>query len=807
MLTVTVRRITESTGKQFSGEPVEALRQALDCELEAGAEYNIESSDAEQLAFLDVDYHAAPNDEGRVWELQNALDRLPVQPAAAWISHGVGLKMAFVTGGGLTAKEVAAVALYAGRRQFAAIGGYSDSEIDDHTRHPMSVRDGRTCGMLSVCPDYTGFRIGDACRDALAEYPTADEEAVDEWLADHGFEKGRRYPHVHCPIEPVDCSRNDPVVCLDAGIYCHHCKVHGRGFRSYDQLVAGAGGEVERPTNVVKAMVRERCHWSHAKHVLTQMFGCNAKLVYSALLKSWHLHNVPAAKDDKDNKVREAKEGLIRKALSERVKIVRTASGWFHDDLKTPVKDRSLNDLLTGLPTLYFVDQKGKLGVDTVRRGELNGDAEIYGYPPILPIHGVDLARQAGLIGSGCETVRVEVRAGRHPFRYVEPHDRGDYEQHFAKYFPGVNLDLVRLGVGALAFAQTNAGEVPMIFITGQSASAKTRHAELAAVACGVEPKVIQFQQRDTDRFKSQYCSAADVGGIAIMDEFAKNAGRARADGSDIVAALTGFRSGMTLHRYHVGPATLAYAPPVILTDTDIPQYFREEVQIARRVIHVDLGPGILTNGGYDWRQTSRQNGASGILDWRDASPDNARACDCLASDVIDRIKASGYGGTFQGFAATLKFATVQNGTGDGTDPNDVYRDLFDAVCVVARQSDNEPTDPYFTGRGWAVVNLDTDTRAVRAFSAAVGEEVGDTRSTAFERYKQRLGGVQWGVILDVPAVELKLKRHGRKVGFKFHRGPVKGSGLSGTRFNYELLSEQTQSDTDQSANPAAIAA
>jgi hypothetical protein len=794
VLSVTVRKINESTGKQFTGEPVEVLRQALEHSLEPGVEYNIESSDVEQLAFLDDDFHAAPPGQRPGDKLLNVGCCTAPAPAAYWISHGGGLKRAYVAAGNFTADELAAVALYDSRRHLASLYGYSGSEIAPRTRHPRSVRNGRTCEGLCGVNGYCGTGVDRACREVMAEYPTADEEVIDEWLAEHGWEIGRRYPHDRCPIDPCECSRNDPVVCLGTCIYCHRCAgVLGDGFRSYHRLIASDGGEVERPENVVKAMVWAKCHWTHAKHVLVPMFGHQAKLLYRALLKACHLHNVPKLPDGTANPERVAKETLIGWATSERVKIVRTVSGWFDADLKTPVKDSALTRFLTGLPTVwyYHVDEKGKgkLRMDPVREAECIGDAKISGYPPILPVHGVDLARHAKLIGSGTGTVRVEVPADRHPFRYVEPHERGDYEQHFATYFPGVNLDVVRLGIGALAFAQTNAGEVPMIFITGQSGAAKTRHAELAAVACGVEPAVLKYSNKGTERLDQQYGTAAERGGIAIMDEFGKHAGKGRKnelDGSDVVATLNGFRRGMSYHRLYVGPVSLTYAPPLMMTDTGLPPYFRDEVQIARRVVHVALGAGILA-GGYDWRQTSRQNGASGILDWRDASPDNARACDCLVSDVIDHLRAGGYGGAFQGFAAMLGFHTVQNGTGDGVDAEEVYRELFQAVCRLARQTDNESGDKSFKGRGWVVFDPNNETAVVKAYAAAIGYESVYTSDGAFDKQKQRLGGVQWGRVLGVPGVELDLDKHGKKIALRFRLGVVRGFGRDKTRFNYEI--------------------
>src|SRR5262249_18295134 len=59
--------------------------------------------------------------------------------------------------------------------------------------------------------------------------------------------------------------------------------------------------------------------------------------------------------------------------------------------------------------------------------------------------------------------------------------------------FPGVNLDYVRLIIGALAFSQAVWGEPPQIFAAGQSRSAKTTNAELAAPAVGGAPRLARF--------------------------------------------------------------------------------------------------------------------------------------------------------------------------------------------------------------------------------------------------------------------------------------------------------------------------
>jgi hypothetical protein len=802
MFTVYLRGLHRPDAKALpftEATPLAALRLALKHAGLTDAEPVLKWEGSDQLAALDMDFH-----DGRS---PIHMDNLPcfAVPSAAitWRTHGGGLRLIYSASDPFTAGDLASLSAFSLKPYCPG----ATFETLDHCRHPAYPRGEQRCGEVhDTGGDGSCGRAVDVARGIMAEYREPNEDQVEEWLADAGMERGKRYPHERCPIEPSNHGRNDPVVVLDYGVYCHRCAATGSGFASWGRLV---GGEVTA-TNRLRLAVRGKSHWAHAKHVVaaeTGWTGGMAKELYGALLKAQHVAPLPRTVD-KDgtsvpNPALTAAGKLVDMALSNRVQIVRGNGCWLQNDLATPVREAGLSDIFTGFAAVHFPGDKGRLQVDTVRRGELRGahDLSTYGFPAVTPIHGVDLAGAGSLIGADVADIRVSVPAKRYPFKYVPPAERlisyGPYESHFDTYFPGVNLDAVRLLIGALAFAQTRTGEAPMIFISGQSGAAKTRHAELAVVACGVPPVSIAFTL-NSERLKQAYGDASRRGGLAIFNEMGKHLGKSRAESSDVVAALNSLCVGELYHALYVGPVAIDVAVPVVMTDTFVPDAFNGEIQLGRRVVVVPLGAGLNSRTGQDgkpldWRATSTQNGASGILDWRTASADNAKACDCLVSDTIDRLQTLPQK-TFHSYAATLGFATLAERAveDDGCDHDAVYRELFDAACSHDPLT-NVPGSHFRTDRGWLVFNPSDDLPLARSYLKAVGLEdvqfgIGYRHPATADTRIQKLAGQQWGQILGVAGVELDVEPHGKQIGLRFRLGPRTGCRAKVAKFNGEIV-------------------
>src|SRR4051812_21415957 len=92
-----------------------------------------------------------------------------------------------------------------------------------------------------------------------------DLAAVDEWLVAHGLERGHRYPHGYCPIDPHAGSHGDPLIVLDGGVFCFHCNADGDGFRPWHQLLPATGA------SVLELLVKNLTHWAHASVIIEQL--------------------------------------------------------------------------------------------------------------------------------------------------------------------------------------------------------------------------------------------------------------------------------------------------------------------------------------------------------------------------------------------------------------------------------------------------------------------------------------------------------------------------------------------------------
>jgi len=96
-------------------------------------------------------------------------------------------------------------------------------------------------------------------------------------------------------------------------------------------------------------------------------------------------------------------------------------------------------------------------------------------------------------------------------------------------HYPGVDVRLLKLLIGAKGYSQRGAGEPPRILLTGQSSAGKTAHALLAAeIACD---RVATLKiGKDEQRFMTAFCQESERNGYVFLDEIAKAAVTVNAD-------------------------------------------------------------------------------------------------------------------------------------------------------------------------------------------------------------------------------------------------------------------------------------
>jgi hypothetical protein len=261
----------------------------------------------------------------------------------------------------------------------------------------------------------------------------------------------------------------------------------------------------------------------------------------------------------------------------------------------------------------------------------------------------------------------------------------------------------------------------------------------------------------EDEEFLRHVAAGADAGAFVFVDEIAKQ----KAIEKILPARLLLLTRGTRYRALYIGSRLLPPLPVVVLADTVVPPIMRSDVQLARRIVEVDLGAGINVTG-QDWRKTC---GTGDIKGWRSASEDNARAADIFVSDVIRNYCDA----DFKVIAAKLGFKTFRDSAGD-FDATADYRAFFDAVCAAP-----EVEDGHIKGRGYKLIDAERRETPIECTFHAIGE--------------QGVCGAQWGRILQVPGVVCDFQRHRKKAFVRFRLG---GSRMLTTKFNAEILPSVT---------------
>src|SRR6185437_10227493 len=107
-LTIRGRQQRRTDGRTIeAASPAAALFTAIDIADYPAGEPVIEAGDCGDVAFVDVDYHCDRKPERiRLMSMQLAAQPSPV---ASWVTHGGGLRLAYVRNGPLRADEIAAL--------------------------------------------------------------------------------------------------------------------------------------------------------------------------------------------------------------------------------------------------------------------------------------------------------------------------------------------------------------------------------------------------------------------------------------------------------------------------------------------------------------------------------------------------------------------------------------------------------------------------------------------------------------------------------------------------------------------------
>jgi hypothetical protein len=770
-------------GRSQSGEDA----RAMFAELVQVADYPAPDpllawDDIEQICALDVDVskgYPFPD-----FNFRHVAEH-PDPPAWYWRTHGGGFRGIFFANEILSAEERAAVFATTAIRR-AVI--FQKLEFLRWTRHPLYVRtrDGGKCGRVERTndnPDYSHVRsmlLGDAV--------SVSEDQVEAWLSDNGFVRGVKYDHSRCPIAvgvAHATGGSPPVVALESGVFCFVCRANGvgRGFLRYSQLIHPS--ERLRIDNKVRQCVSGKGHWEHVRSAVKRFWditGEIAEVTFRAVLKLWHVADMAVA-----DPRREPTAKLLDGVFFPKAALVRVQGKWMTPDFK-PFGASGLPDVLGSLPAAKFVDAEGNIKRCQRTFGMLQsgGDLSDYGYPDLIPIHGVDgnwreiLDMTRSAPGEERPGIRCVVDS-RPPFGSCGfDSTLADAEQHIEASFPGVRFDLLKSLIAGKFVAQLDVSEPPMLFITGQSGASKTAHVLLAAELCGDRVTKVPFGT-SAEEWLRHVAKAANAGSFLMVDEIAKTPHATK----NIPQFLLQVQRGTQYRELFYGPLLLPPLPVLAMADTTLPGCFRSDAQLTRRVVAVDLGCGIEATG-QDWRETC---GTGEIRGWRAASEDNTRAADTITQHVMhEYVEAD-----FLMIARRLGFTTFRDAVGDDDNQAD-HRDFFKAVCDAP-----DATDRSFRGRGYKRIDpMQFSTPVETAYLALTGG-VGDVHDA---RATQSITGAQWGRIIGVKGVELDfMRRSGRKAAFvRFRLGK---SGSASVKINGEIA--ETEAVEPNLAQPAEV--
>lgn len=663
-------------GTAFTGAPCRAFAEAL----EAPGDW-IEWAGVDALATLDVDFHGidAPR-----WGAQLArYQTLPVVPLATWRSHGGGAHLIFLAVDGFTAGELASSAAV----ELASAFELREArfEVLPRTRHPGSVRNGKRAGPVRWTePAILGDVIQAWGRDHGPDITALD---VEEYKAERGWSGRRDAPHNECPFDPGHKSHSDrPVFLGDAGVSCQSCK--GRGLRHYASWADLIGGGSFTPP--VREMARSLVDWTHAALILSEDYQGRIspavlRRAYYALCKLIHGTDDPR---------------IGRLSRNRSGDFVRGVGCWLDPiDLRPARVSRRYHQTQPGFLYVTRKEVKGQVRLETsidqtaVERAQ--NDGGIPGWFPIVPVRGVKLWGAYNTYPGLTHARRVSVfrdldRSA--PPRYVPGSSRMPMDAAWAEMetrFPGLDRAYLELLIVARGYAESGAGRVPRLLVTGPSGSAKSTTVRLASAIVGDVCRAIPY----TASFRERFDTAVSEAGFLLCDEFAKPAraksGKRRVDeGPGFAFFLDMEDRAYSARLIYIGPVQLRLDSVVIVTGTGFPPAILEDLQIARRFIHIHLTqrtPG-------PWEETC---GFSDVANTRRYLPD---ICDAIVSDIIDRYFVLPDPGraSFERAAMSLGFrsleATINAGIRDvesldGVDPFSalgLVRRFFELLCSAA---------------------------------------------------------------------------------------------------------------------------
>lgn len=598
-------------------DPGECLKRAFTNTPEKTSEPIIEWSDVRFLCCLDIDYHNLPMDNRpTIRALRKIIDRIKCQPFCWHPSHGNGAKLYYVYKPGFQADELASIA----GLQWTQEDGQATFDLTKSTRHPHfpRLRDFRAPPCSKDHDIYYVFGSSDVTYLKRILTSEIEQTEIDAVLQEKGWRLGQMLPHSECLIQPSN-SHKENVFVGETGLYCHHCASKGLGFGdrpgyySYARMIGGSD-------NRMLTMVRNFVHLDHARVVLQNLYPTVAEktltTIYKCLLKIVHSYDDPR----------------IPRAMTAGKGYVRSNGEWRTLDGSASV-EKGLAAFVNSLPCTMIPTDKGfAKNVSAITALSNTGNLDQYGYQSITFIRGCRIYGQFLPYGND-EIIRTVVRR---EFDNCKPNYESITQRMPIKEawslieseFPGIDRSYLQLLICAKGSSEGRLAQCPFLLVTGPSSAGKSTTVHIAAGICGDkadEPTYSPFP----DRFRQNLMESAANSEFVVINEVFKEAMRMRLSPTQALDPMLTLTEDSRSHKMYVGPKAFGRLPIFVLTDINIPQEVKEDVQLARRFTFYQLRNRI------NWSDTLISRGIR-PHQIRLLSSEHSRACNSILSDIID---------------------------------------------------------------------------------------------------------------------------------------------------------------------------
>lgn len=680
---------TESVVLQGT-EPATLFKQALDTTITKPT--LIIWNDRDSICAVDVDYHNTKS----VFDDPTILFRLVTpSPRFAWVTKSGGLRLIYLKDERTTAYEYAVLAMLCIKHH----DNRASVEFKTDTWHPKSVIKGKKCGDVIESPQQYDDGI-------LAEYMgsySIDQGKIDSYLEDKGYEIGKRYTHEQCPINPTKGDKRSPVNITPRGIYCYVCSAEDRfydgikktpGFVPYGLLLKG------NYIGLVNDCIARFVHFTQAKYILHHTLSIDMKdeqlsTLYRLLLKKRH---------------GEGSIELIEACFNSSLGFIRVDRDWRTENNEAcQFGDSSAS--LKSLPITWYKDEEGKFKADAVLVEKLTKphDLSAMGYLDLQPCIGLSMYHVFNTDPNPLKVPFVyqinelsnQLYKDRTP-RYLMESERrikpAEAYQTITNMFPGLDMRVIKLLLCIRGLNEVTDGHANFVFIRGSTGSGKTSIVQLASAIAGDNAIDIAWSN-DGDDLRRRIAESRSKATFVMFNEVIKAGKRTKEKQPASLKFLLNLTPRETYHKLYYGPCQVGRLPVTIMTDTDIPYSLMVDVQIARRIIYLEL------YGWKEWDKSLKKAGMSSYFDLRLIDENLAHVSNVILSDIIDTYFLN-HTPSYKDIVKDLGFCYM-NETEDAKRGIIALQKFYRQWCIEKPvASDYHPKWKEAKGEGWRILDL-----------------------------------------------------------------------------------------------------